>query len=365
MKLNNVESKPICIAYYLGQFHPLDENNQFWGEGFTEWHNVAKARPLYPGHVQPILPGRLGFYDLRCDETILEQCDYAKTIGVTAFCHWHYWFAGKRVLHSPLDRMITLPDNGVKVMLGWANESWTGIWHGLSKQVIFQQTYNRDELREHAKLIASYINSDRYLKVGNKSPFLIYKPRLIPDAKNYLDELREEVKKQGGGDLYIIGSWGPGRLEQINKPSDYGLDAVVANNVGRYFNSRISQAAYLTAWKLAKKMGLGPEIRSYKSTLDTLRAAYRVVDGVAHATVVTGWDNTPRSSRRGLVLTGYNKDNFREAISTAIRLEERNATKLLFVKSWNEWAEGNTIEPKFKESWSAGDVLANALTKQP
>jgi hypothetical protein len=291
--------KLTTIAYYLGQYQPLEENNKFWGEGFTEWHNVAKAQPLFPGHVQPVLPGRLGFYDLRCDETILEQFDYAKSIGVGAFCYWHYWFAGKRVLHRPLERMIALPNRGVKVMLGWANESWTGIWHGLSSQVIFQQTYSREELREHAKLITSYINSDRYLKVGNTSPFLIYKPRLIPYAKNYLDELRECVRKNGGGDLYIIGCWGPGRTEQINKPGDLGLDAVVANNVGHYFKSRTAQAAYLGAWKIANKIGLGPEIRSYKSTIDTLEAAYRVVDGIVHSTVVTGWDNTPRSARRG------------------------------------------------------------------
>lgn len=360
--MSEMNNNLTTIAYYLGQFHPLEENNQFWGEGFTEWHNVAKARSLYPGHKQPVLPGRLGFYDLRRDESILEQLDYAKSIGIDAFCYWHYWFAGKRVLHRPLERMIVLPDRGVKVMLGWANESWTGIWHGLSSQVIFKQSYSREELRDHAKLITSLINSDRYLKVGDASPFLIYKPRLIPDAKNYLDELRECVRNLGGGELYIIGSWGPGRTEQINKPSDLGLDAVVANNVGRYFQSRIAQTAYLGAWNLAKKIGLGPEIRSYNTTIDTLKAAYRVVDGRVHATVVTGWDNTPRSGRRGLVLTGYNQDSFRASIESALSLEERNATRLLFVKSWNEWAEGNTIEPVFKESWSAGQVLADALS---
>jgi len=349
------------IAYYLGQYHPLLENNQFWGDGFTEWHKVAKARPLFPGHIQPVLPGSLGFYDLRCDKTILEQFDYANAIGVDAFCYWHYWFAGKRVLHRPLDRMIALPDKGVKVMLGWANESWTGIWHGLSNQAIFQQTYNRDELKEHAKVIAGYINSDRYLKIGDTSPFLIYKPRLIPDAKNYLDELRECVRKQGGGDLYIIGSWGPGRSEQVNKPAELSLDAVVANNVGRYFTSRIAQAAYLGAWKAGKKAGLGPEIRSYHSTTKTLRAAYNVVDGIVHSSVVTGWDNTPRSGRRGLVLTGYGEESFRNAVIAAVELEQKNTNQLLFVKSWNEWAEGNTIEPKFKEVWSAGEVLRSLL----
>jgi hypothetical protein len=352
---------PTTVAYYLGQYHPLEENNRFWGDGFSEWHNVAKARPLYPGHAQPVLPGRLGFYDLRSDETILEQLDFAKEIGIDAFCYWHYWFAGKRVLHGPLDRMIALPDRGVKIMLGWANESWTGIWHGLSNQVIFPQTYDRKELRDHAKLIASYINSDRYLKVGNTSPFLIYKPRLIPDAKNYLGELREEVGKHGGGELYLIGSWGPGRTEQVNRPHDLGLDAVVANNVGRFFESPLAQRAYVGAWHLAKKMGVGPEIRRYHSTTKTLRAAYRTVEGVVHSSVVTGWDNTPRSGRRGLVLTGYDKVSFAEAILAALELEKKNTQQMIFIKSWNEWAEGNTIEPKFKESWSAGEVLASIL----
>lgn len=352
------------IAYYLGQYHPLDENNRFWGDGFTEWHNVARARPLFSGHVQPVLPGSLGFYDLRCDETISLQLDYAKSIGVDAFCHWHYWFAGKRVLHLPLDRMISLPDRGIKVMLGWANESWTGIWHGLSNQVIFQQTYGREELSDHAKLIASYIRSDRYLRVGESSPFLIYKPRLIPDAKNYLEELREKVRHYGGGDLYIIGNWGPGRSEMVNRPGDFGLDAVVANNVGRYFDSRLAQKMYAGAWQLKRKLGLGPEIRRYTSTIDTLRAAHQAVDGTVHSAVVTGWDNTPRSGKRGLVLTGYDRENFERAIRAALELEEKNAAQLLFIKSWNEWAEGNTIEPKFKESWSAGDVLANSLSSR-
>ena len=351
------------IAYYLGQFHPLEENNKFWGDGFTEWHNVSKARPLFPGHKQPILPGSLGFYDLRCDDTLLAQLDYAKAIGVNAFCHWHYWFGGKRVLHRPLDRMMELPDRGIKMMLGWANESWTGIWHGLSNKIIFDQPYNREELKEHAKLIAAYTRSERYIKLGQKSPFLIYKPRLIPQSKDYLDELREKIRQQGGGDLYIIGSWGPGRTEQINKPRDLGLDAVVANNVGRYFKSPLNQKIYIGGWHLMKKIGLGPEIRHYRSTIDTLHAAHQIVDGTVHSSIVTGWDNTPRSGRRGLVLSGYDKASFAEAIRTALELEKNNAAQMIFIKSWNEWAEGNTIEPKFKESWSAGDILSSFISR--
>jgi hypothetical protein len=351
----------LTVAYYLGQYHPLEENNRYWGAGFTEWHNVAKARPLFPGHIQPVLPGILGFYDLRNDSAILAQLDYAKEIGVDAFCYWHYWFAGKCVLDRPLDRMLALPDRGVKVMLGWANESWTGIWHGLADQVIFQQTYDREELNEHARLIAAYLQSDRYLRLGELSPLLIYKPRLIPDPQGYLNELRERVRYHGGGDLYLIGTWGPGRSEQVNRPADLGLDAVVANNVGRYFNSGLMQIIYSGAWQLVRKLGLGPEIRAYESTIESLRAAHQVVDGTVHSTIVTGWDNTPRSGRRGLVLTGYEQASFERAIQAALELEGGNPRSMLFIKSWNEWAEGNTIEPRFNASWNPGEVLARHL----
>jgi Glycosyltransferase WbsX len=351
------------VAYYLGQYHPLPENNKNWGDGFTEWHNVAKARKLFLGHNQPILPGSLGFYDLRSDHSLLAQLDYAKSIGVNAFCHWHYWFEGRRVLHSPFDRMLALPNRGVQLMLGWANESWTGIWHGLSNQTIIKQNYNREELIEHAKLVASYVNSERYLKINNDSLFLIYKPKLITEAKYYLEEFRCLVRKFGGGDLYIIGTWGPGLSERIGVPDDFGLDAVVANNVGIHFESENFQRLYSIIWAVLRKIKVGPEIRNYRSTLNTLQAAFNSVNGVVHSSIVTGWDNTPRSDRRGLVLRSYNDSNFEDAIMKAIELESLNHKKIIFLKSWNEWAEGNTIEPKFNEKWSAGAVLTTVLAK--
>jgi len=351
----------LTAAYYLGQFHPIAENNQFWGEGFTEWHNVAKARPLFPGHRQPVLPGRLGFYDLRCEETLAEQLRYASDIGVNTLCHWHYWFGGKRVLNKPFEAMMRMPDYGVRFMLGWANESWTGVWHGLADQILLHQTYNREELDNHAKLIAGFICSDRYARLGDLAPFLIYKPRMIPDGSNYIQELRERVRTYCGQELYIIGTWGPGRAERVQSPAALGLDAVVANNVGRYFNSDIRQRLYNAVNLAKKKLGIGPELRQYLSTVDTLRAAHKVIDGTVHSTIVTGWDNTPRSGRRALVLRNYDEKTFRIAVEAALELERQNEKKIVFIKSWNEWAEGNTIEPKFHEEWSAGKVFADIL----
>ncbi|CAM2978895.1 glycoside hydrolase family 99-like domain-containing protein [Shewanella loihica] len=351
------------IAYYLGQYHSLEENNAFWGEGFTEWHNVAKARPLFPSHRQPVLPGKLGFYDLRNNDTIEEQVALADSFGVTAFCHWHYWFGGKRVLYRPFDSMLKIQNSPVKVMLGWANESWTGIWHGLSDQVIFEQPYNKIELNEHAKLLADYFRHENYLKVNGKAAFLIYKPRKIPESKSYLQLLRQKVYENCGLDMYIIGTWGPGRLEVIHSADELGLDALVANNVGATFKSELSRKLYNGFWTAAKSLGLGPELRNYASTVKTLEYAHQNISGTVHSTIVTGWDNSPRSNRRALVLTNFNENSFKYAIDIAISNEKNNENKLLFIKSWNEWAEGNTLEPRFKEDWSLGKVLKKQIIK--
>lgn len=349
------------VAYYLGQFHPIAENNDFWGEGFSEWHNVARARPLFPGHQQPRLPGRLGFYDLRCDDTLIEQQQFARQIGVDAFCYWHYWMGGRRLLHRPLDRMLELPDQGIDFMLGWANESWTGAWHGLTNQVIVEQTYGSEELEAHARLLASYLRSDRYLDTPLGKPFLIYKPLKVPDPRSYFGELRHRVRKEAGVELYLIGTWGPGLNERFTSCSELGLDAAVVNNVGKYYRDKRRQAVHAAVSVLKRKLRLGPEIRPYLDTLNTLERGVHDISGTAHASVVTGWDNTPRSGRRGLVLRGYSKDSFARAVRSAVKMEQNNDPALLFVKSWNEWAEGNTLEPGFKETWSAGEVLAAEL----
>lgn len=352
-----------CIAYYLGQFHPTPENNEFWGEGFTEWHTVARARPLYPYHSQPALPGRLGFYDLRHDNTLRDQIDLAVDSGIDAFCHWHYWFAGRRALHLPLDRMVALNHKRFRFILGWANESWTGIWHGASDRMLIEQSYNEREVCAHGELIASYIRTGYYLRVNETFPLVIYKPNNIPDPNTYLRRLRDAVYEFCGERLYLIGNWTAGRRGIIKEPSAIGLDAVVITPVAAYFPNQLAQDLYSGIWQTLRRFGVGPEIRSYRDTIRTMMVAPDSIAGVSHATVVTGWDNTPRSGRRGLVLRGYNKERFAEAITKAISHEMRNPSPLLFIKSWNEWAEGNVLEPQFRERWSALQTLRTSLGK--
>ncbi len=353
-----------CVAYYLGQFHPIPEHDRFWGEGFTEWHNVARARPLYPGHVQPKLPGKFGFYDLRCPETLRAQIDYAHEIGITAFCFWHYWFAGRRLLHRPLDDMLKLEHPQFRFMLGWANESWSGVWHGTANKILVEQTYNAHELADHATLLATYIDSGHYLNINGRFPMVIYKPKQIPNATEYLAQLREHVSRLTGAKLYLIGNWSPGRNFEFSDPTKYGLDAAVITPVAAYFRNPFLARGYRFLWRMLGQVGIGPEVRTYRQVTTTLHRAIASVHGVSHASVITGWDNTPRTSRRGLVLSGYTEKNFRDAIKSALALERNNMEPILFIKSWNEWAEGNTLEPLFQEPWSAGATLKQVLSRE-
>jgi hypothetical protein len=357
--------RPTCVAYYLGQFQPTPENDAFWGAGFSEWHNVARARPLFPGHRQPQLPGRLGFYDLRCGDTLAAQLEQAWSAGVDAFCHWHYWFAGRRLLHAPLDAMLREHPGPLRFMLGWANESWTGTWHGLGQKVLVEQTYSEAELDAHAQLIARYIDSGRWLCLGGagraRYPFLIYKPRALPDARRYLGRLRDRVRAANGAELYLVGNWSPGLSSTFDRPDDLGLDAAVVTPVAALFARRWQQALHGAAWRALRSLGLGPEVGAYRRVEATLSRAVASVDGPAHASIVSGWDNSPRSGRRALVLGGYHEASFRRAAAAAIALEQRQRLPLLFVKSWNEWAEGNVMEDRFGQDWSACQVLRELL----
>jgi hypothetical protein len=227
--------------------------------------------------------------------------------------------------------------------------------------VLVEQSYGTEEIREHAALLAGYIDSGRYINVDGRFPFVIYKPRQIPDARTYLGRLREEVERINGAKLCLIGNWSPGRKAEFSDPEEYGLDAAVITPAAAYFPSRTLSNAYRLMWMTLRRLGIGPEILPYRSVTATLRRGFQSVRGPAHATVVTGWDNTPRSGRRGLVLSGYNERSFRRAAAAALALERRNASPLLFIKSWNEWAEGNVLEPLFNERWSAGSELRAVL----
>lgn len=336
------------IAFYLPQFHPIKENNEWWGPGFTEWTNVAKARPLFRGHKQPVIPGELGFYDLRLEQTRLDQAALAKEYGVTGFCYWHYWFAGKRLLERPIEEVLNSKKPDFPFCLGWANESWTGIWHGSPKKVLIEQTYPEGDAKEHYNLLRKYFNDSRYIKIDGKPLFHVYKPKDIPKSTEYLSKLRKYAKEDGFPDLYIAGTWSPNPRGAFNDLKELNLDAaIVINLTGRDSHSKMH---FINAIKNKLKhllgIKIGPKRMLYRKIVKAMLPDLKEFPFPAYNCVIPNWDNTPRSGRAGLVLEKATPEEFKKALSLAFEnLKDRKGEDIIFLKSWNEWAEGNYVEP--------------------
>ncbi|HEX7787590.1 MAG TPA: glycoside hydrolase family 99-like domain-containing protein, partial [Methylomirabilota bacterium] len=214
------------LAFYLPQFHPIPENDEWWGPGFTEWRNVAKARPLFRGHYQPRIPGELGFYDLRVPETRWAQAELARTHGVEAFCYWHYWFAGRRILERPFREVLRLREPDFPFCLAWANQTWTGIWHGLRDRTLIEQTYpGRQDYVAHFHAVLPALQDPRYVTVDGKPLFYVYAPREMPNALEFTDLWRDLAVKAGLKGLYLVGEG-----SVVAGMQKHGFDAGVETN---------------------------------------------------------------------------------------------------------------------------------------
>ena len=338
-----MQKKARIIAFYLPQYHPIPENNQWWGEGFTEWTNVTKAKPLYKGHYQPNLPADLGFYDLRLSEAREAQAALAKEHGIEAFAYWHYWFGnGKRLLERPFNEVIKSGKPDFPFCLAWANQSWTGIWHGAANKTLIQQTYNGiKDYQDHFYHLLEAFNDKRYLRIKNKPVFLIYSPQDIPDLRLFADTWQELAVKENLNGFYFISI-------TVN-PKKFALDAFVQHAPILHKNLKIS-------WlQNQKKRWLNlPEIHPYKNYVEAAQQQPLLPN--EYPLVLPNWDNTPRSGSQGLVYSNATPQLFGEHLRNAIaKIQNRKDEdqKIIFLKSWNEWAEGNYVEPdtKFGKQW--------------
>jgi lipopolysaccharide biosynthesis protein len=338
--------RPRVIAFYLPQFHPIPENDEWWGRGFTEWTNTAKAKPLFRGHYQPHVPADLGFYDLRVPETRKAQAGMARDHGIEAFCYYHYWFAGKRLLERPFNEVLASGEPDYPFCLCWANQTWTGVWHGEPHRILIKQSYpgNEDHLK-HFRLLLRAFSDSRYVTVDGKPLFLIYDPLEIPHIKNVIDLWRDLAHKSGLRGLYLVGfSWDP-----TIPLAQHGFDASVTQRLPP-LKQKISaknpiQWALRTLYLLNGK----PTVYAYRKIMfDLLHEQNSKTED--YPCTIPNWDNTPRSGKKGLVLKDSAPDLFRMHFKNAIQrvrsypIEHR----IIFVKSWNEWAEGNHLEPDLK-----------------
>lgn len=356
------------IAIYLPQFHPIPENDEWWGKGFTEWTNVAKAKPLFHGHHQPKLPSDLGFYDLRVAEVREEQAALAKEYNIYGFCYYHYWFNGRQVLERPIKEILKSGKPDFPFMLCWANENWTRVWDGGEKNVLLEQKYSPDDDVNHIKHLIPYFKDPRYIRIDNKPVFAIYRSSNLPDPAATVKTWREEAKKEGI-ELYLV------RFESMNETGEKhllpGFDAgvefqphlgmknpyVPQKSLRNEINKETLKRAYLRRKNIFKKWAgtfKSPdgEVYEYKDfverellALQKFKPSYKLFRNVCPA-----FDNTSRKAKNYVVLKNSTPDLFQKWLQAEVDAFEPYSKEenIFFINAWNEWAEGNYLEPDKK-----------------
>lgn len=199
------EAPPRLLAFYLPQFHPIPENDAWWGQGFTEWTNVAGAKPLFRGHYQPHLPADLGYCDLRVPEVREHQAALARQYGIHAFCYYHYWFHGKRLLERPFQEVLDTGRPDFPFCLCWANEPWSRQWLGQSRHVLMDQRHSPEDDRSHARWLCRALEDPRYFRVRGRPVLLVYRPARLPEPHATAARFREEVERAGLPDPWLVG----------------------------------------------------------------------------------------------------------------------------------------------------------------
>ena len=349
-----------ALALHLPQFHPIPENDEWWEPGFTEWTNVVRAKRRYPGHYQPHLPADLGFYDLRLVESLQAQANLAARHGLEGFIFWHYWFAGRRILERPLELWCGPEGPGFGFALAWANQTWSGHWHGTEKRVLIEQTYPAGDDEAHFATLLPAFTDPRYITIDGKPLFYVFRGEDLPEPKRFVDRWRVLAQQAGLPGLFLVA--------EVNDPlgrSTYDDPIADGFDAGVDLQLPARRTTLTTAlMRLLRRLGR-PEIYPYADRpID--RAALDQRQPIFPA-VVPGWDNSPRSGSKGLVLHGSSPERFRVHVRDAIaRLETLpRQRRLLIVKSWNEWAEGNHLEPDQRYGLQHLVVLAEELGVAP
>jgi lipopolysaccharide biosynthesis protein/SAM-dependent methyltransferase len=340
--LNGLEAK--LIAFYLPQYHPIPENDEWWGKGFTEWSNVSRARPLYKNHDQPRLPGELGFYDLRLADNMKRQAELARIHGIHAFCFYVYWFGGKRLLERPVDEFLRQPDIDINFCLCWANENWTRRWDGLDADVLIGQSHSpEDDLAFIAEMSRAFADP-RYVRVDGKPVLVVYRPEQLPNSHATTDRWRQWCRDNGIGEIHLcfIKSFGS------NAPAALGMDAAIE------FPPLLTGTQEITG----NVEGLDPAFRGqvHNYLFTASRAAdYVRPNHLEYRGVMPSWDNTPRKLERSISFYGATPELYAEWLRSAVDETCRSLApenRLVFINAWNEWAEGAYLEPDRRRGYA-------------
>lgn len=353
------------IAFYLPQYHPTPENNKWWGEGFTEWTNVARAQKLYRGHYQPKIPKDLGFYDLRLPESRIAQAKLAKEYGVEAFCYWHYWFGnGKRLLQRPFDEVVKSGQPDFPFCLAWANHSWAKKQFDKNgtQEILMEQTYpGKQDFIDHFYTMLPAFKDKRYVKVDGKLLFVVYNPLDSPMLKQFLYIWQKLAKENSLEGFYFIGKSDKGRLRK--EILDFGYDAVYNDSV---LNVHHHQNLFYKIFLEFRARFLNyPKIFKYK---DAIKYMFSDAEKAENAipVIAPNWDHTPRSGSRGILLHDCQPKYFKQLVKNVLKQvkDKPKEKQIVFIKAWNEWGEGNYMEPDLKYGRGMLEALKEAIQEE-
>jgi len=346
-----------AICFYLPQFHPIPENDEWWGKGFTEWTNVRPARPQFSGHHQPHEAGDLGYYDLLDSDTQRRQVELAKLYGIHGFCFYFYWFHGKRLLEAPVLNYLNDPTLDLPFCLCWANENWSRRWDGKEAHILIGQEHSPEDDLAFISYLARYLRDDRYIRVQDRPLVLVYRPELLPSAPQTAHRWRQWCRENGIGEIYLAYTQS---FEKVD-PAQYGFDAAIE------FPPNRCNLPVVTSSVVPLRGDFDCAVYDWRELVVRSQhyedPGYKLFRGVCPA-----WDNTARRKNRGTVLLNSSPEHYRQWLCNAVRdTELRHADpseRLVFVNAWNEWAEGAHLEPDQRYGYAYLEATRDALGEE-
>ncbi len=357
------------IAFYLPQFHEIQENNQWWGKGFTEWNNVKKAKSFFWMHNQPRYPLDNNYYNLLNIETIKWQVKLAKKFGIYGFCFYHYWFGGRKLLEKPVENLLNNQEIKIPFCFSWANEPWTRTWHGAGgeKEILMRQEYGGiNEWKEHFYYLIDFFKDERYIKKDNKPMFLIYRTGYMERCNDMLKLWNDMAIECGFSGMHFVNML---TVQEKYNRSKY-LEATVDFEPGRTRRENIIKIEKFSLFRkklLEKDISFGIFNRLICNVIDYDKVNLEMLNKVhkknEYRGVFVDYDDTPRRGLKGIIFRGSTPDKFKKYLSANIKNSCNEGNEFLFVNAWNEWGESNYLEPDKKSGYAYLKAVKRALNE--